>query len=292
MRNYNFQFVPNKKIFFIISSVIILAGLICFIAFGGLALGLDFQSGTAVRVEMGNDFDDEALKSFVQEKTGLSATVQKSGTEANIKTSELDTQKRDELVNAIKEEYGLEQSAILEMNNVTASASTKLISDALKAIGWAMLAMLIYISFRFDLRSGLSAVIGLVQTILVMLSVYAIFRIPISSSFVAAALTIVGYSINDTIVVFDRIRENVKLMRREPFDVVANISLNETLRRTIWTSITTLVTIFLLYVFGVESIREFSFPIIIGIIVGTYASICIATPMWVVLKRKRVNARK
>lgn len=293
MKTFNFQFIPNKKIYFIISIAIILAGLICFFAFGGLTLDLDFQGGTAVRVEMGKDFDDEAVKNFVEKEIGNSATVQKSGTEAYIKTLELDTEKRDNLVEAIKAEYGVDQNAILEVNNVTASASTKLISDSMKAVGWAMLVMLIYITFRFDLLSGIAAVVGLVHTVVIMIAVYVMFKIPVNSSFIAAVLTIVGYSINDTIVVFDRIRDNVKTMRRDPFEIVANISLNETLRRTIYTGVTTLISISLLYIMGVDSIKEFALPIIIGILVGTYASICIATPIWVILRNNiRIKARR
>ena len=286
MKEYNFQFIANKKLYLIISAVIILAGLICFIAFGGLTLDLDFQGGTAIRVEMGKDFDDEAVKNFVEKEIGSSAIVQKSGTEAYIKTIEIDTEKRDNLVESIKAEYGVDQNAILEVNNVTASASTKLISDSMKAVGWAMLVMLIYITFRFDLLSGLAAVIGLVHTVIIMIAVYAMFKIPVNSSFIAAVLTIVGYSINDTIVVFDRIRDNLKTMRRDPFEIVANLSLNETLRRTLWTGITTLTSISLLYILGVDSIKEFALPILIGIIVGTYASICISTPIWVILRDK------
>lgn len=289
MFNSNFQFIKNKNLYFIISSAIIILGLVFFTVFSGLALDLDFQGGTAIRIQMEKGFDDEALKNFVGKEIGGTASVQKSDTEAYIKTVEIETEQRDKLVEAIKAEYGIDQNAILEVNNVSASASTKLISDALKAIGWAMLAMLVYISFRFDLRSGLSAVIGLIHTLLIMLAVYSIFRIPVNSSFVAAVLTIVGYSINDTIVVFDRIRENVKVLRKESFDNVANISLNETLRRTMWTSITTLVTITLLYIFGVNSIKEFALPIIVGVAVGTYASVCISTPMWVLLRDKRIR---
>ena len=173
---------------------------------------------------------------------------------------------------------------MLEATNVSASASTKLISDAFKAIAWAVLFMLIYITVRFNFRSGVSAIVGLIHNILVMLAVYAIFRIPVNTSFIAAILTIVGYSINDTIVVFDKIRENAKMDRRSKFGEIANKSLNQTLTRTLNTSFTTLFTILALYVLGVDSIREFALPIIIGVIVGTYSSICIATPMWTVLR--------
>ncbi len=295
------NFVGKKNIFFIVSGAIILLGMIAFAIFGGLNLDLDFQGGTAIRMELGQDFNDEDVRKLVSDTIGgHTVAVQKAGTnktEAYIKTVEIDTETRDKVVEAIKEKYSLDQNALLEANNVSASASTKLITDAFKATGWAVVFMLIYITFRFNIRSGLAAVLGLVHNILIMLSVYAIFQIPVNSSFIAAVLTIVGYSINDTIVVFDKIRENEKHDRRSEFAVVANTSLNQTLTRTLNTSLTTLFTILTLYVLGVASIREFALPIIIGVIVGTYSSICIATPLWVVLrgvkfvkKAKKANA--
>lgn len=279
------NFVGRKNIFFIISCVIIVAGIIAFFVFGGLNLGLDFKGGTTIRMNIGKEFDDAELKTLVQNITGLEATVQKAnnGMEADITTLEIQSEMRDKVVDALKEKYSLGQDALLEADNVSANASTKLILDAFKAVGWAVLFMLIYITIRFSFKSGLSAIIGLIHNILVMLSIYAVFRIPINSSFIAAILTVVGYSINDTIVVFDKIRENAKKDHKNKFPEIANTSLNQTLTRTINTSVTTLVTILTLYILGVDSIREFSLPIIIGVIVGTYSSICIATPMWTVI---------
>lgn len=283
------NFIGKKNIFFIASAIIIVAGIIAFAVFGGLNLDLDFKGGTSIRIDIGAEFEDEAIKKIVTDVIGNDQTVQiqKSGdnkTEVDIRTLELQTEVRDEIIEAIKKEYKLEQSAVLESTNVSASASTKLISDAFKAIGWAVLFMLIYITVRFNFRSGISAIAGLIHNILVMLAVYAIFQIPVNSSFIAAVLTIVGYSINDTIVVFDKIRENAKADRRSKFGEIANKSLNQTLTRTLNTSLTTLFTILTLYVLGVDSIREFSLPIIIGVIVGTYSSMCIATPIWTVLR--------
>ena len=290
------NFVGKKNIFFIVSGAIILLGMIAFAIFGGLNLDLDFQGGTAIRMELGQDFNDEDVRKLVSDTIGgHTVAVQKAGTnktEAYIKTVEIDTETRDKVVEAIKEKYSLDQNALLEANNVSASASTKLITDAFKATGWAVVFMLIYITFRFNIRSGLAAVLGLVHNILIMLSVYAIFQIPVNSSFIAAVLTIVGYSINDTIVVFDKIRENEKHDRRSEFAVVANTSLNQTLTRTLNTSLTTLFTILTLYVLGVASIREFALPIIIGVIVGTYSSICIATPLWVVLRIRLLSFKR
>jgi len=280
------NFIDKKNIFFIVSAAVILIGIICFAIFGGLNLGLDFTGGTAITIDMHAEFNDQDIK-IVKDTTGLEASVQKLGdakTEAYILIEEIDTEKRDAIVDAIKEKYSLNQEDVLDVTNVSASASALLLANALQAISWAVLAMLIYITFRFNFRSGLSAIIGLVHNVLVMLAVYAIFQLPINSTFVAAILTIVGYSINDTIVVFDKIRENAKRDSRTAFGKIANISLNQTMLRTLNTSLTTLFTITALYILGVTSIKEFALPIIIGVIVGTYSSICIATPLWVVLK--------
>lgn len=292
------NFVGKKNIFFIASIVVIVAGVIAYAFFGGLNLDLDFKGGTSIRMDIGKDFNDEDIKKIVTEVTGGGTVqIQKSGdnkTEVDIRTLELSTEKRDLIIENIKENYGLTQDAVLEANNVSASASTKLIADAFKAIGWAVFFMLIYITIRFSFRSGIAAIVGLVHNILVMLAVYVIFNIPVNTSFIAAVLTIVGYSINDTIVVFDKIRENERADRRSKFGEVANKSLNQTLTRTLNTSLTTLFTILTLYVLGVDSIREFALPIIIGVIVGTYSSICIATPIWTVLRgigKKNANSQ-
>lgn len=281
------NFVDKKNIFFIISAVIILAGVVCFAIFGGFNLGLDFSGGTAITIDMHTEFNDEDIIKIVKDTAGLEASVQKLGdakTEAYILTEEIGTEQRDAIVDAIKEKYSLSQEDVLDVTNVSASASALLLTNALQAISWAVLAMLIYITFRFDFRSGIAAILGLVHNVLVMLAVYAIFQLPINSTFVAAILTIVGYSINDTIVVFDKIRENAKRDSRTAFGKIANTSLNQTLLRTLNTSLTTLFTITALYILGVTSIKEFALPIIIGVVVGTYSSICIATPLWVVLK--------
>ncbi|MBE7062294.1 MAG: protein translocase subunit SecF [Clostridia bacterium] len=281
------NFLKAKNVHFIITAAVILIGLISYIAFGGLNFGLDFTGGTEIRMNISAEFNSDDISSIVKEAAGVQPQVQKSGeTEVFIKTEEIDTEKRDAVVSAIKEKYSLDDSALLEANNVSASASKQLLTDALKALLIAVVCMLIYITIRFDLRSGLSAVIGLLANVLVLLSVYSVTRMQINSTFVAAVLTIVGYSINNTIIIFDKIRENRKLNRRAPFAEISNTALNQVLTRTINASITTLATILVLYILGIDSIREFSLPIIIGVLVGTYSSVFLATPLWVVLNSK------
>ena len=280
--------LKHKNIYFIISAVIILAGIIAYIAFGGLNFGLDFKGGTEIRMNIGKEFSNDDIANIVKEKAEVSSPViQKAGaSEVSVKTEEIDTAKRDSVVEAIKEKYELDDSALLEATNVSASASTKLLKDALNAILLAVLCMLVYITIRFDLKSGLAAILGLAHNVLIMIAIYALFRLQINSTFVAAILTIVGYSINNTIVIFDKIRENRKLSRKVPFEEVSNAALLQTFRRTMFASITTLLTITMLYIMGIDSIREFSLPIIIGVLVGSYSSVCIATPLWVVLNDK------
>uniref|UniRef100_UPI002630D3C4 protein translocase subunit SecF n=1 Tax=Clostridium sp. TaxID=1506 RepID=UPI002630D3C4 len=163
--------------------------------------------------------------------------------------------------------------------------------NSLLAVFAACIAMLIYIAIRFELNYGIAAILSLLHDVLFTISVFAVFNIPVNTPFIAAILTIVGYSINDTIVVFDRIRENRNKNRREPLAEVANRSINQTLRRSINTSVTTLITIVALNLL-VPTVREFTFPLILGIGVGTYSSIFIASPILVILNKKRSNKNK
>jgi preprotein translocase subunit SecF len=146
--------------------------------------------------------------------------------------------------------------------------------------------MLIYITFRFEFKSAVAAILALVHDVMMVISLYAILRIPVDSTFIAVILTIVGYSINDTIVVFDRIRENLRFMKKTPFNDVANLSIIQTIARSINTSLTTLITIIALFLFGGETIRDFTLALIVGIASGTYSSIFIASPLWAMWRQK------
>lgn len=146
--------------------------------------------------------------------------------------------------------------------------------------------MLIYVSFRFEFSYGIASIIALVHDVIILICAYAVFRVPVNSPFVAAVLTVVGYSINDTIVVFDRIRENMKHAKKNDYASIANQSISQTISRSINTSLTTLVAIISLYVIGVEAIKDFTLPLIVGMAAGTYSSIFIASPAWVLIKQK------
>jgi len=189
-------------------------------------------------------------------------------------------------MNELKEKYALEDDALISQDEIGASVSSELTRNSLISLSIAVIAMLIYVAVRFEFKFGVSAIIALLHDILITVAIYAIFNVPVNTPFIVAILTIVGYSINDTIVIFDRIRENINKMRRSSPAEVANISVTQTMSRSINTTLTTLFTIIAVNVF-VPSVREFTFPLIIGIACGAYSSIFIASPVWVMLKNRK-----
>ena len=197
----------------------------------------------------------------------------------------LSPENRTKLFTALQTKYGLSDAALTDFDSIDPTIGKELQSSAIWCCLLALVLMLAYITIRFELWSGLAAVISLAHNVLLLMSIYAIFQFNINTTFIAAILTIVGYSINDTIVTFDRIREIGRKVRKTPFTEIANKGVNETLTRSINTSITTLLTIIILYIVGVPSIKEFAMPIILGIVIGTYSSIFIASPLWTIFKR-------
>ncbi len=281
-----FNIIEKKKIFFIISAVIIAAGIVGFIVNGGFNTDIDFTGGSEVYVDLGTEYDENAVRDAVKGIDGVSvSTVQKSdGNSAVIRTTELSMEQKIAVQDAIKEKFA--NANILSVDNVSASSGADLWNNAAMSIVIAVVLMLIYITFRFELLTGLSAVMALCHDMLVMMSIYAIFRLPVNTSFIAAILTILGYSINATIVVFDRIRENTRFLRKESFVDVANRSIWQTMARSINTSVTTLITLVCLYILGVPSIKEFALPLIVGVICGCYSSVFLASSFWVLFKGK------
>lgn len=276
------KIVERYKIWFGISIAVMIIGL--FMMFTkGLNYGIDFTGGTMIQIEMGQKVSVADLEKTIA-KFDLKPEILHVGeakTEVMIKTTEaLDTGKRDEVFNTIAEAYKLNQDAFRGSEQFGPAVGKELQQKALIAIAIASVGMLAYITLRFQLVYGVAAITALLHDILILLSVYAIFQIPVNSPFIAAILTVVGYSINDTIVVFDRIREKLREKKKESFADVANASIQSTLARSINTSLTTVIVISGLYVFGVESIKTFSLPLIVGIAVGTFSSIFIASPIW------------
>lgn len=278
------KIVEKSKIWLSISLTIIIIGL-GFMFTRGLNFGIDFKGGTKVIIEMGKDFNKEETDAIVKKYAEDAVTNKIEKTQYEIKSKDLPTEKVSELFLELKEVYTLEDTALLAEDSIGASIGKELTTNSLLALGVACIAMLIYIAIRFEMTYGISALIALLHDVLITLSIFAIFNIPVNTPFIAAILTIIGYSINDTIVIFDRMRENSKKMRRATPEVIANTSLTQTLGRSINTTLTTLFVIGAVNVF-VPTVREFSFPLLIGIAFGAYSSLFVAAPVWVVLKKK------
>ena len=285
-----FKIIEKSKIWFSISLAIILVGLVL-MATRGLNFGIDFKGGTKLVVELGDNFDKTEVDEIVKQYAPDAVTKTVETTQYEIKSKDLDETKSAELFDALKEKYSLEDSALISQSQIGPSVGKELTRNAIIAVIIACVAMLIYIAIRFEFNFGVAALTALVHDVLITLAVYAIFNIPVNSSFIAAMLTIVGYSINDTIVIFDRIRENNHSMRRSTPTEIANVSINKTLARSINTSLTTLIIIGAVNIF-VPTVREFSFPLLIGIAGGAYSSIFIASPIWVLLKNRKDKSKK
>jgi len=280
------KIVENRKIWFAISAAIIIIGLVLG-AVRGFNVGIDFTGGTLMEIELHKAVPVEEIRAIVNE-FDATANVNLLGEErtmAQIKTTkDLDSSERTEIFKAFKEKYDLPEEDFLRIDQFGPAVGKEIQRTALLAIIVSALGMLAYITYRFEVRFGLAAIVALIHDVLIVVAVYSILRIPVNSPFVAAILTILGYSINDTIVVFDRIRENLRFLKKNNYAEVANTSITQTVSRSINTSLTTLITIVALYVLGVEQIREFALPLMAGIMAGTYSSIFIASPVWVMLK--------
>ena len=285
----------RSKICLIISAVIILVALGLHLAGLGINLGIDFAGGLSMQYDMKTAVTSADVSAVLDNMGVTSSTVTVQGrdnNEVNVRIKDItkdDIQKvQADFEAGIKETYP-EAASIGDVNYVGPVAGETLVRNAIISVLLAAALMLIYIAIRFDLNSGLAAVFGLLHDVLIMLSFMIIFRsvIQMNSSFIAAALTIVGYSINNTIVIFDRIRENAKKMPTVAREEVTNISIRESLGRTICTTVTTLITIVALCILGVASIREFALPIIVGILSGVYSANMINGYVWAFLEEKR-----
>ena len=293
------DFVGKRKLFFTISIILILLapiGMGIFSAKDGKALNysLEFMGGTSTNVTFNEDLSieeiDEQVKPVVQEVTGdanIQAAKVAGSNEIIIKTRSLSLEEREELNQKLVDTFGVDESTI-SAESIPRTLSSEMRRDAAIAVVIATICMLLYIWFRFkDVRFASSAVLALVHDVLVVLAFYALARVSVGNTFIACMLTIVGYSINATIVIFDRIRENMKTMgKQQDLAEVVNLSITQTLTRSIYTSLTTFIMVFVLFILGVASIREFALPIMVGIICGAYSSVCITGSLWYVLRTK------
>lgn len=291
------DFVSKKKVFFAISIAMILAG---FVFMGvnkattgnTLNFGLEFVGGTSTNVTFDEDLSladiDSKVVPVIEDVTG-DPNVQSQkidGTnEVIFKTRSLSVEEREELKNALVSNFTVDAEKITA-ETISSTVSGEMKRDSIIAVAVATLCMLIYIWFRFkDIRFGASSVIALIHDVLVVLAFYAIVRVSVGTTFIACMLTIVGYSINATIVIFDRVRENIQDMgRKDTLEGVVNNSITQTLSRSIFTSLTTFIMVAALYIFGVSSVKEFALPLMAGILCGTFSSVCITGSLWLILR--------
>ena len=296
----NIDFIGHRKAFFILSAVLILAGFVGMGVHGAkgdkaLNYSLDFVGGTSTTADFGKDYTiDEIEQTIIPEfaavvgDNNIQANRVEGTTQVTVKTRTLTQDERADVQDMLVDKFGVDESTIT-YQSISSTISSEMRSDAIVAVIVSTICMLIYIWFRFkDIRFGAAAIAALIHDVLVVLTVYALVRIPVGNTFIACMLTIIGYSVNDTIVIFDRIRENLAnkhgKITREVLKDVANHSLTQTISRSINTSITTFIMVFLLYILGVASIREFALPLMAGLLCGAYSSICVATELWFEMK--------
>lgn len=278
------KIIEKTKIWFLASLIIMIIGLV-FAVTKGFNFGIDFKGGTQVVIDIGKEFNKQEVDDLIKKHASDATTNKLEETKIEIKSNTLNSTKTREVFEEMKTKYSLDEKAFISEDEIGAAIGSELTRKSLIALGVATVAMLLYVGIRFEFKFGIAAILALVHDILITISVYAIFQVPINAPFIAAILTIVGYSINDTIVIFDRIRENLGKMRRATPTELANKSITETMTRSINTVVTTLATIVAVYVF-VPPVRDFAFPLIIGIISGAYSSIFIASPFWVIFKNR------
>jgi SecD/SecF fusion protein len=293
-----FPFVKTKKIWISISVVIIAVGLI-FLPINKsrtgdiLNFGIDFKGGTSTQIEFPENVDvnfemiDNELKPLISEITGDKEAQAQQVTGENqviIKSKELTKEQRSTLTDKLVEKYSVDKAKITS-SSISATVGAEMKRIAVVSVLVAAALMLLYIAFRFkDIMFGISSITALIHDLLIVIAVYSIFRIPVNNAFIACILTILGYSINSTIVVFDRIRENKIAIKGNDRDLLVDTSITQTLSRSIYSSLTTFVTVLILNIVGVAAIKEFTLPLMVGIAAGAYSSIFIAAPLWDTLK--------
>ena len=284
---FRFDFIGKRKIWFIISLVVIIAGVAGYFIQGGFNFGIDFLGGSLIEVEFDQDTSVAQIRDILEDTGYGSSIIQQTDTNKYIirikaeeigKSLELDEKAR--ILDALDDKIGIDP-VLLQERTVNPGFGSILIRNALIAIAISLAGILIYVWIRFEFRFGATAIVALIHDVLVTLGVYAILNREINTSTIAALLTIIGYSLNDTIVVFDRIRENTPQAKSLGYSGVVNQSVNMTLSRSINTSLTTLFPIVLLLILGTTALKEFALALTIGIISGTYSSIFFASPILV-----------
>jgi SecD/SecF fusion protein len=292
--------VQKRKIWFATSIAILAIGVIFSVVHfargnGFFNLGVEFSGGTSIVVDIGRTFDNANVETIVRDVTGESAPLVQEiegNFQAMIRTASSDADTLNRLINSLAEYYGLDITEDFTYSVIGPAVGAAMRQSAVMAIAVASLGMLLYISIRFrDWRKGTSAVLAQLHDALVVLCIYAILRIPLNYAFIAVMLTTLGYSINATIIIFDRIRENRVRMPKAGYESLINTSVTQTLRRTLFSTISSFVAVFMLYVIGVAAIRDFTLPIMVGLLFGAYSSVCLSGSMWYMfVKNKKEKA--
>ncbi|AAK80234.1 preprotein translocase subunit SecF [Clostridium acetobutylicum] len=287
--------IKHTKVWFGISLTIIFLG-IAFMIYRGvttgkpLEFGIDFVGGNSMDIKIGKSFNKTDVEKIVDKYIKDSTITTVNNTEVEIKSSTMTDAIGNKIFKDMQKKYNLKSKALVSQEKIGGTIGQELKTKALIALAIALVIILLYIAWRFEFKFGVAAMISLVHDVLVTLAVYGIFAIPLNSPFIAGMLTIVGYSMSDTIVVFDRIRENSRKHRRMSTSEIADFSINETLTRSIYTVLTVLIAVSSVHVF-VPSVRDFTKPLLVGIVSGCYSSIFIASPLWVIFK-ERANKKK
>ncbi len=296
----NVDFIGKRKLALVFSAVLILVGIVSLVVKGGPNYGIDFAGGTLVQLKFTEQTSAAEIKAALKDLNIGTITVQQFGDEANEFLVRAPTEigikgLSQKIIDALGERYGSEKVEMRRAEMVGPQVGKDLRQKGLLAILYAMIGILIYVTWRFEFRFAVGAILALLHDVMVTLGVFSLFGREVDLPVIAAFLAIVGYSLNDTIIVYDRIRENMGKHHKETFPFIINRSINETLSRTLMTSFTTLVVVLALFVFGGGVINNFAFALLVGVLIGTYSSIFVASPLlvfWEEYAQRRAAAGK
>lgn len=305
-----FNIIKHQAKFFTVSAVIILIGVVFFFI-NGLNLDVQFSGGTRILIETNGEVDVPKAEAVVEEAIGKSVTAQMQKTNnpaeeektiymlrLDIASSEtLTDEERTTVINTVTQNFDVKEGGNQEMVSVQPSIGQETLMNGLKATVIASVLIILYVTWRFSAMHGfaaaITALVALVHDILVVFTMYTVFNLPLGEVFISAILTIIGYSLNDTIIIYDRIRENSKLMRKQTLDEIVNTSIKQSLTRTINTAATTLLTVATLYIFAaannITSLMEFALPLMVGFIAGVYSTVFIASPLWLMWRKSSMR---
>ncbi len=276
IKNTNFDFIGKRKIAYVFSLVVIVVGIISFGIRGKANFGVDFVGGDMLNIEFAEGVDASEIRAIIKDLNIGYYSVQVLGVENKEFIIKSGPETQDKIINAFSDKYGSDRFTVKAKSMVSPSMSASLRKKALLAFITGMIGILLYLTIRFEFRFAVGATVAIFHDILFVVSILVLTKQQIDASVIAALLTIAGYSVNDTVVIYDRIRENIRKHRGEDYSVIFNKSVNETLSRTLLTGLTTIFVVICLFLFGGEALHVFSFCLLIGFVIGTYSSIFVA----------------